>query len=146
MVRGHCRTRFGNWICCRLRVGRSGGTFSVESIRRTNLHIRSGSIKGGKWKYTTSEKNAYENLNLRQRRKCQTFHLRKETDSVSPLSEYQAQKLSNPEFNLYYSYTGEEMQKLLKICSLLVYVNMCTHETRSIQPWRWRHQGPLKHR
>jgi hypothetical protein len=57
------------------------------------------------------KKNAYKNVYLSQRRKCQPFHLRKEADPVSDLSEYQAQKLSNPKCNLYYSYTGEEIKK-----------------------------------
>jgi hypothetical protein len=55
-----------------------------------------------------------------------------ETDPVSDLSEYKAQKLSNLKCNLYYSFNGEEMKKLFKIWSLRVYVNkdcclLCVH-------------------
>lgn len=69
--RGHCRTRFGNWICCHLRVGRSGGTFTIESVRRNWPTPSVRFYQRGKMKiYNKIWKNAYENLNLRERREC----------------------------------------------------------------------------
>jgi hypothetical protein len=62
----------------------SGGTYSAESVKKNSIYTWDQVLSTRKnenlhkiWR------NAYENLNLRERRKSQQFHLRTETHPVS---------------------------------------------------------------